>query len=480
MRAKRIIEAISRHAVAVAVLVFALSGSSYAAYVAATKLMPKNSVGSAQVINGSLQKVDVTKRAIASFKGASGPHGVRGPTGPVGPTGAKGQTGDTGTPGLPGAEGMQGTVGITVDRSAPAEAAVTPLDSTGDVGNSTSMTTGRDGLGLISYYDRTTGYLKAAHCDNTACTSATKSPLDNAGETGPASLKTSVTIGVDGLGLISYYNLVDQVLKAAHCDNVACTSATTSTLDSKFTGEYSSVTIGADGLGLISYFKGSLGGGLTVAHCDNVACTSATKTTVDSGDVGLSTSITVGADGLGLISYYDDANRDLKVAHCDNLACTSATATTLDSPGDVGFSSSVTIGADGLGLISYYDHTNAHTKVAHCNDVACTGAFLSIVDNGQTGNATSATVGADGLGLITYIDLANFDYDLKVAHCNNTLCAGASGTNIDAGPDEVGDDTSVTIGADGFGLISYYDVSNGDLKVAHCSNTFCVPYLRRR
>ena len=40
--------------------------------------------------------------------------------------------------------------------------------------------------------------------------------------------------------------------------------------------------------------------------------------------------------------------------------------------------------------------------------------------------------------------------------------------------------TSITIGADGLGLISYFDSTNGDLKVAHCSNPFCIPYFRRR
>jgi hypothetical protein len=44
----------------------------------------------------------------------------------------------------------------------------------------------------------------------------------------------------------------------------------------------------------------------------------------------------------------------------------------------------------------------------------------------------------------------------------------------------VGAYTSVTVGADGLGLISYYDVTNGDLKVAHCANALCVNYLRRR
>ena len=32
----------------------------------------------------------------------------------------------------------------------------------------------------------------------------------------------------------------------------------------------------------------------------------------------------------------------------------------------------------------------------------------------------------------------------------------------------------MTIGADGLGLISYFDETNDDLKVAHCSNTNCT------
>jgi hypothetical protein len=79
--------------------------------------------------------------------------------------------------------------------------------------------------------------------------------------------------------------------------------------------------VGADGLGLISYLDLTKRD-LKVAHCTNLACTSATTQTLDSpGDVGAYTSVTVDADGLGLISYLDETKGDLKVAHCTNALC---------------------------------------------------------------------------------------------------------------------------------------------------------------
>jgi hypothetical protein len=55
-------------------LFVALGGTSYAAV---TKLLPKNSVGSAQVINGSLQRTDFSQGAAAALKGQQGPTGPR-------------------------------------------------------------------------------------------------------------------------------------------------------------------------------------------------------------------------------------------------------------------------------------------------------------------------------------------------------------------------------------------------------------------
>jgi preprotein translocase subunit Sec61beta len=199
------------------------------------------------------------------------------------------------------------------------------------------------------------------------------------------------------------------------------------------------------------------------------------------GNVGQYSSVTIGADGLGLISYYDETNGDLKVAHCSDSACTSATLTTVDRAGNVGQYSSVTIGADGLGLISYYDETNGDLKVAHCSDLTCTSATLTTLtflqSEGNVGQFTSVT-NAGGQGLISYYD--STDQDLKLALCPDLACTSATLTTTPDRAGNVGQYSSVTIGADGLGLISYYDETNGDLKVAHCSNKFCVPYHRPR
>lgn len=96
---------------------------------------------------------------------------------------------------------------------------------------------------------------------------------------------------------------------------------------------------------------------------------------------------------------------------------------------------------------------------------------------GSVGRYSSATIGVDGRALISYWDVTNSN--LKVAHCTDLACSAATVTTLDSAG-SVGLHSSITIGADGLALISYWDLTNGDLKVAHCSNAFCVPNHRRR
>jgi len=370
-----------------------------------------------------------------------------------------------------------GSTTADIPNRPPAAANITPLQTAGDVGKYSSITIGADGLGLISYWN-SVGVLEVAHCSNAECTEASVSPVDFA----PFfTYYTSIAIGTDGFALISYWDANNGDLKVAHCSNINCSDADVTPLDTEGDqGGYTSIAIGADGLGLISY-QDAGARYLKVAHCANVACTSADQiTTLDNASAGAWTSIAIGADGLALISYQGTSFPDLKVAHCSDIACTAATNTTLDlATGSLpGTGTSVTIGADGLGLIAYGDDNEPWLKVAHCSNLNCTAATITPFSFDPAGSQyPSITIGADGLGLISSHRFA--PGDLTMGHCSNTVCTAATITPVDTAG-IVGKYTSITLGADGLGLVSYYDETNGDLKVAHCSNVLCAPYFRRR
>jgi hypothetical protein len=84
-----------RNTIALLALFLALGGTTYAASTA----FPKNSVGSKQVINGSLQTVDMSKKARKALKGNRGLRGLQGIQGAKGATGAQGVQGQQGVPG---------------------------------------------------------------------------------------------------------------------------------------------------------------------------------------------------------------------------------------------------------------------------------------------------------------------------------------------------------------------------------------------
>jgi len=93
-------------------LFVALGGTSYAAFG-----IPRNSVGSQQVINGSLQTADLSSKAIGKLRGRRGPAGALGAAGPkgdTGPSGAQGSTGAQGPAGSTGPKGDQGDAGAVV------------------------------------------------------------------------------------------------------------------------------------------------------------------------------------------------------------------------------------------------------------------------------------------------------------------------------------------------------------------------------
>jgi hypothetical protein len=96
---------------------------------------------------------------------------------------------------------------------------------------------------------------------------------------------------------------------------------------------------------------------------------------------------------------------------------------------------------------------------------------------GDVGRYSSVTVGTDRFPIVSYFDTTQGD--LKVAHCTNSACTAWSTGNLDA-TGVVGQYTSIAIGTDGMPVIGYYDVTNHDLKLARCANTSCTTVITRR
>ncbi|MDA0244537.1 MAG: hypothetical protein OT477_14055 [Chloroflexi bacterium] len=349
-------------------------------------------------------------------------------------------------------------------------------DTATDTGLFPSVAIGRDGLPLIAYRKITGSDLQVAHCHDMACSTATVTTLVSANLINGI---PNIAIGSDGLGIISYYDDTNDDLRVAHCSNVACTEMTTALVDAlNNVGLQSAIAIGTDGFPLIAYID-STGGNLKVAHCQNVLCTASSTATVDnSADfVGSNPSVVIGSDGLGLISYANSTTRDLEVAHCSNTACSAATISSHDTANVVGFNSSITIGTDGLGIISYQNDGSGDLKVAHCSNFNCTTSTVTtLFSTGEVGFSTSITMGPDGYAIIAYQDATNGD--LRVTRCALVLCNSFTHAIPDASGN-IGQGTDITIGADGLPLIVYYDDTNGDLRVIHCADLFCHPHASR-
>jgi len=94
----------------------------------------------------------------------------------------------------------------------------------------------------------------------------------------------------------------------------------------------------------------------------------------------------------------------------------------------------------------------------------------------RVGWFTSIAIGVDGNPVISYYDDTNVD--LKVASCGDPTCTTATTRAIDT-TGWVGIMTSIAIGVDGNPVISYYDDTNGDLKVASCGDPTCTTATTR-
>lgn len=352
---------------------------------------------------------------------------------------------------------------------------IVAVDTAGTTGQYTSLVLDTQGYPTMSYYDASEGKLKVAHCFEKNCA------LFNSILTPDASTLigkyTSITLDHSGNPVVSYYDETNTALKVLHCGNATCSTGNTiATPDSTGTvGHYTSVTVDGNNFPVVSYYDATAGK-LKVLHCGNSACTagnSIVKPDLGSSN-GVQSSVKLNAAGRPVVAYFDFTNTSLKLLTCGNANCTAGnTITTVDSAGDVGRYPSMQLDSSGFPAISYLDGTNGKLKVLRCGNAGCTAGntFASIGSSGIVGYFSSLALDAGNNPIVSYWDRTNGD--LNVVRCGNASCS--TGNNI-AIPDSAGTTgmyTSLKLDASGNPVVSYYDSTNGNLKVLHCGSATC-------
>lgn len=386
----------------------------------------------------------------------------------------------------------------------------------------------------ISYYNQSRSALKFFDCNNTTCSSGTTTILDgmtgctitNCDTSGNVGEHSSIFCPTTDDCKITYRDVGNSALVFIDCDNASCSTGTRTVLDGDtgctLSGCSTSIAVGSNSSIYcisssdckISYPRD----GLHMADCSNSACSSGTTTLVDNNSGCALTGCDTTATGVGETTIYCLATDDCKMAYyssgvgylnakfadCSNAVCSTGQVRTID--GDVGCtltgcSTSANVGGESSIFcvttsdckIAYSANGNSTVQFADCNDATCSSGTTTLLDGDVgcmlTGCQTTVEHGDPSVFCVasddckvTYQDWDN--YGIRFADCDNSACTtgttspldGLTGCPIASCRESNVTEFRTTV----FCLsstdckVAYHEIANTDQWFVDCDNSTCT------
>lgn len=365
-------------------------------------------------------------------------------------------------------------------------------DTAGDVGRYPSLKLDASGNPVVAYGVEPSG-LRLLHCDDPFC-----SGVESIETISSTALIASLELDASGNPVLAFFE--GSTLNVVHCNDPDCSGggeSVTTPQPSPEGGGRPSLELDAGGNPVILYVVNSWV--INILHCNDPNCAGLDEsiTTPASGAATTQDALALDLNGYPVVAF-EDLTSDppccqfggLRLLHCGDADCASGNTIIAKDPSNLkptpqpstkrGRDAALVIDGSGNPVISSYQSFSTtgqlDLRIAHCNDSICNGATVTMPDTASgddVGKYSSLVLDAGGRPVVAYFNESNGM--LKIMHCDDANCAGGGEAII---PLVVGGGrgTSIALDTDGHPVIAFYDQTDADLNIIHCANPFCFAF----
>ncbi len=353
------------------------------------------------------------------------------------------------------------------------------LDDDSLVGYRSHMILDDDGYPVIVYEDATNDAIKVVRCDDAFCNSYTVNSIDSSG--------LLMELGADpALGIVPKVGLINNkpvviyqhdpltVIILAKCLDTTCSTVEDFSVVASDSYSVDSDLVIRDGKPIIAGHNFT-DDSIDIIFCNDAYCEGDDENivTVDSSDLDYPSDLELGSDGsVGMVyakMNTDISRSELMYLKCSDTMCSEFNRNIVDELGSSLHDSlfALTLDSEDIPYIAYVDQSTDRLKYIKCSNTECSGVEHTPYVLGESGsvinNRPDLIIDSLGNPFISYYE--EDGYDLSVIHCDNPDCSGDQNNifTIDSS-DDVGKYPSIVLNQYDIPLISYYDMTNRNLK----------------